>query len=100
MSDSIDVLKATIISIFFSHMGMEKELIRKIMTFDNELKWQTMCLLSEGDRPFKHPNEIIEEQQKVEEEQKIKAEQMVVEKEKKTVFEHIKDGIFHLIKKK
>ena len=73
MSDSIDVLKATIISILFSHMGMEKELIRKIMTFDNELKWQTMCLLSEGDQPFKHPNEIIEEQQKVEDEQKDKS---------------------------
>lgn len=64
MLDSIDVLKATIISIFFSHMGMEKELIRKIMAFDNELSRQTMCLREETDRPFKHPNEVMEKEQK------------------------------------
>jgi hypothetical protein len=56
---SIDVLKATIISIFFYHMGMEKDLIRKIIAFDEELKWQTMCLRTETDRPFKKPGEIM-----------------------------------------
>lgn len=56
--DSINVLKATIISIFFKHMGMEKELIRKILEFDNELGFQTMCLREEKDRPFEHPSEL------------------------------------------
>lgn len=62
MTDSICVLKATIISIFFSHMGMEKELIRKIMVFDCELHWQTTCLYIEGDEPFVHPYEIAKEE--------------------------------------
>ena len=55
---SIDVLKATIISILFSHMGMEMDLIRKIMEFDSELHWQTMCLREEGERPFNPPNNL------------------------------------------
>ena len=93
MLDSIDVLKATIISIFFSHMGMEKELIRKIMAFDNELKWQTMCLRNEADRPFKHPNEVMEVEQKSEE------EEMKSEKGKRTILDRLKDMISHLKKK-
>lgn len=87
MTDSIDVLKATIISIFLSHMGMEKELIRKIMAFDSELSWQTMCLRNETDRPFKHPDEIK------------KAEQKSIEKEKKSVWGYVKNKIYQLIKK-
>lgn len=59
---SIDVLKATIISIFFSHMKMEKELIRKIIAFDSELHWITKCLRNEADRPFKHPCAVTETQ--------------------------------------
>lgn len=61
MLESIDVLKATIISIFFSHMGMEKELIRKILAFDSELSWQTMCLRKPDEKPFEHPNKMIEQ---------------------------------------
>lgn len=87
MTDSIDVLKATIISIFLSHMGMEKELIRKIMAFDSELSWQTMCLRNETDRPFEHPSEIR------------KADQKAVEKEKKSVLGYVKNKIFRLIKR-
>lgn len=64
MTDSIDVLKATIISIFFYHMGMEKELIRRIMVFDSELHWQTGCLYIEGEKPFMHPSEIAKEELK------------------------------------
>lgn len=41
---SISVLKSTIIAILYSHMGMEMDLIRKIIEFDNELHLQTMCL--------------------------------------------------------
>ncbi len=60
ISDSINVLKATIISIFLNHMGIDKELIRKILGFDCELKFQTMCLREEGDQPFEHPSKITE----------------------------------------
>ena len=56
--DSINVLKATIISIFLSHMGIEKDLIRRILVFDSELHWQTMCLREEIDRPFEHPRRV------------------------------------------
>lgn len=87
MTDSIDILKATIISIFLSHMGMEKELIRKIMAFDSELSWQTMCLRNESDQPFKHPNEVN------------KVEQKAVQKEKKSVLRYVKNKIFRLLKR-
>lgn len=56
---SINVLKSTIIAILFSHMGMDKELIRRIMGFDNELHWQTMCLREKDERPFMHPSITI-----------------------------------------
>lgn len=54
--DSINVLKATIISIFLEHMGMDKELIRKTLAFDSELRFQTMCLRNEDDLPYEHPS--------------------------------------------
>lgn len=54
----INFLKATIISTFFEHMGMEKDIVRKILEFDNELHFQTMCLREEGDRPFEHPSRM------------------------------------------
>lgn len=57
---SINVLKSTIIAILFSHMGMDKELIRRIMEFDNELHWQTMCLREKDERPFMHPSQLEE----------------------------------------
>lgn len=57
---SITVLKSTIIAILLSHMGIDKELIRKIIEFDNELHWQTMCLIKEGETPFLHPSQIEE----------------------------------------
>ena len=93
MLDSIDVLKATIISILFSHMGVEKELIRKIMAFDNELKWQTMCLQNATDRPFKPPHEVMKIDQKSEE------EEMKSKKKKRTVLGRLRDKISHLKKK-
>lgn len=55
---SIDVLKATIISILLSHMGIDRDLIRRILEFDSELHWQTMCLRCEGEKPFDHPSQI------------------------------------------
>lgn len=59
MSDTINVLEATIISIFMSHMNIETDLIRKILEFDSELHFQTMCLRVDGEQPFKHPSELI-----------------------------------------
>lgn len=59
---SINVLKATIITIFFKHMGMEKDLIRRIIAFDNELWVQTFCLREKGDRPFEHPSRLRKEE--------------------------------------
>lgn len=51
MNDTINVLKALLIMIFFSHMGMDKEIIRKIIIWDTELHFQTMCLRNDDDRP-------------------------------------------------
>lgn len=44
MYDTLNVLKALIIMIWFSQMGMEREMIRQIMIRDSELRFQTMCL--------------------------------------------------------
>lgn len=60
---SITVLKSTIISILLSHMGMDAELVRRIIEFDNELHWQTMCLRKEGETPFLHPSQIEKNQE-------------------------------------
>ena len=59
MNDSIKVLKATIISIFFTHMKMESELIRKILAFDTELIMQTSFLRLDEEQPFLHPMEQL-----------------------------------------
>ena len=37
--------------ILFSHMGMDKEQIRKIVIWDTELSFQTMHLRKEGETP-------------------------------------------------
>ena len=37
--------------IMFSHMGMTKEQIRKIIIWDSELHFQTKCLRYEGETP-------------------------------------------------
>lgn len=58
MWDTINVLKATIISIFMRHMGLDIDLIRKILQFDSELNFQTMCLRRDGEYPFAHPSEL------------------------------------------
>lgn len=44
MCDTLNILKALIIMIWFSQMGMEQEMIRQIMIRDSELRFQTMCL--------------------------------------------------------
>lgn len=54
---TITVLKSTIIAILLSHMGMDNELIRKIIGFDNELHWQTTFLIKDGEAPFLHPSQ-------------------------------------------
>ena len=59
MNDSIRVLKATIISIFLSHMGIDKDLIRRIVEFDSELHFQTMFLRKSKERPFLHTQEWL-----------------------------------------
>lgn len=60
MNAAIRVLKATIISIFFSHMGIEKNLIRRIIEFDSELNFQTMFLRKPDETPFLCPQKWIE----------------------------------------
>ena len=59
MNDTIRVLKATIISIFLSHMGIDKDLIRRIVEFDSELHFQTMFLRKPEERPFLHTQEWL-----------------------------------------
>lgn len=58
--NTINVLKALLIMIFYSHMGMEKEDIRKIIIWDSELNFQTMCLRNEDDRPYDVENDLGE----------------------------------------
>ena len=48
---TINALKALIIAIWYSEMGMEKETIRKILMWDSELSFQTMYLRKEGEFP-------------------------------------------------
>lgn len=52
-----------------------------------------MCLRNEADRPFKHPNEVMEVEQNNEEEKKKS------EKGKGIVLDRLKDMISHLKKK-
>lgn len=45
MNETINVLKALLIMILFSHMGIDKEKIIKTITEDSELYSQTSCLI-------------------------------------------------------
>ncbi|ROR29191.1 hypothetical protein EDD66_103126 [Mobilisporobacter senegalensis] len=51
MCDTVNVLKALIIMILYTHMGMTKDDARKIVIWDSELHFQTMCLRAEGEKP-------------------------------------------------
>lgn len=46
MNETINVLKALLLMILYSHMGIEKEVIKKIMAGDSELHFQTSCLVT------------------------------------------------------
>lgn len=54
LSESINVLKATILSIFLYHIGLE-DISRKMLAFDSELHFQTQFLIKEHEKPFLHP---------------------------------------------
>ena len=58
IQQSINVLKAVIISIFLHRMKMENDIIRLMLGFDSELNFQTMCIREADDVPFKHPREL------------------------------------------
>jgi len=51
--NTINVLKALLIMILYTHMGMTKDDARKIIIWDDELHFQTMCLREEGELPDK-----------------------------------------------
>ena len=53
--DSIRTLKASIIAIFLTQMGMDKDMVRTLLEFDSELGFQTMFLRKDGEKPFIHP---------------------------------------------
>lgn len=53
MCNTINVLKALIIMILYTHMGMTNDEARKIIIWDEELSFQTMCLRKEGELPNK-----------------------------------------------
>ena len=52
LTDSIFVLKALILMIFLSRMGMDKEDIRKVMSWDMELGRRTGYLRKSGEKPL------------------------------------------------
>lgn len=56
LSDSIKVLKATILSIFLYHIGLE-DIGRKMLAFDSELHIQTESLRKGTEKPFLQPKE-------------------------------------------
>lgn len=49
--NTINVLKALLIMILFTHMGMTGDEARKIVIWDDELNFQTMCLRQDGEKP-------------------------------------------------
>lgn len=51
--NTINVLKALLIMILYTHMGMKKDDARKIIILDDELHFQTRCLHEEGELPDK-----------------------------------------------
>lgn len=61
LSESIKVLKATIISILLSHIELG-DIGRKMIAFDSELNFQTMFLRQEGEKPFLRPAEYYKKQ--------------------------------------
>ncbi len=61
LSESIKVLKATIISILLSHIELG-DIGRKMIAFDSELNFQTMFLRREGENPFLRPAEYYKKQ--------------------------------------
>lgn len=81
LNDSINVLKALILSIFLSQMKIDKELIRKIMLWDEELRFETMCIAKEGDLPFDPPNHNLN----------VKPKESLCQKIKRKVFRIIKE---------
>lgn len=50
MCNTINVLKGLIIMILYTHMGMTNENARKIIIWDTELNFQTMCLRKDTER--------------------------------------------------
>lgn len=51
--NTINVLKALLIMILYTHMGMSKDDARKIIIWDDELHFQSKCLRKEGELPDK-----------------------------------------------
>ncbi|MDD3222698.1 MAG: hypothetical protein PHG07_10010 [Lachnospiraceae bacterium] len=51
MCNTINVLKALLIMIFYTHMGMTNDEARKIIIWDTELNFQTMFLREDNERP-------------------------------------------------
>ena len=49
--NAINVLKALIIMILYTHMGMTNDDARKIIIWDNELLFQTKCFRKEEEKP-------------------------------------------------
>ena len=49
--NTINVLKALIIMILYTQMGMTSDEARKIVIWDDELHFQTMCLRNDGETP-------------------------------------------------
>lgn len=62
MKESINVLKALIVSIFLSHIGLNEGTIRRMLVFDDELDFQTLFLRKQDDKPFLTPKEWMHEQ--------------------------------------
>lgn len=63
LSESINVLKATIISILLSHIGIRKEIRRKMLAFDSELFLKTDFLRKKDEKPFISPKNYYKMEQ-------------------------------------
>ena len=63
LSESINVLKATIISILLYHIGIGKEIRRKMLAFDSELFSKTEFLRKKDEKPFISPKNYYKMEQ-------------------------------------
>ena len=75
IADSNNVLKALILAVFYEKMGINHDLIRRVLIWDDELHFQTLFLRKRGEQPFLTPSayyrSLFEDEKQLNERQSI-----------------------------